>query len=100
MKQFENKTTEIPHHEEKRNLNYTDLITHCLNTIPQGGYSVEEMEQRLRIKAVTDSANGKVKLEDADYSKLNELVKGSTWAILHADIVTFKKDVENAKEVK
>lgn len=101
MRAFENKITEIPDTDkEGTNTNYSGLCAYVLNIMPEGGYSIDEMEARLRIKAVTGKANGTIKLEDADYSKLNELVQASKWPMLHQDVINFKKDVANAKKVK
>lgn len=103
MKEFENKVTtieDVTENAKDGKATYATLVTHCLNIQPQGGFGMDEIEVRLRIKAVTGSANGKIKLEDADYNKLNELVKGSVWPAIHEDILMFKDDVADAKTVK
>ena len=82
MKKIENKTTTII--EDEKNMTYSDLIGICLNSPVEGGYSVDEMEARLRIKAGTTPAEkSEFKIEDADFDKLKGLVVSSAWAIIH-----------------
>lgn len=99
MTKIENKKTEVTiSTEDNTKLNYSDLIGLALNNPVEGGYSVDDMEDRLRIKAsTTPSTKAKFELGPADMIKLQEIVKVSRWGILHDDIVTFKNYIAEIK---
>ncbi len=99
MKKIENKKTEIEDFDNPgEKLTYSDLIGISLNNPVEGGYSVDEMESRLRIKAsTTPKAKDKFELERADMEKLKEVVKISKWNILHDDIIAFKNYIAGIK---
>lgn len=91
MKTLENKETTIVQNVDGsiKPLTYTDLLKICLNNPPQGGFSVTEMRQRLKIIDSLETANGKIKLEDADYVLTSTCVKDFKWAQMHKDILEF-----------
>lgn len=99
MTTIENKKTEVPvSTEDTTKLNYSDLIGLALNNQVEGGYSVDDMEDRLRIKAcTTPGTKSKFELDPADVIKLQEIVKVSRWGILHDDIVAFKNYIAEIK---
>lgn len=95
MKKINNIPTEIK--TETETLTYSSLITAVLNTPPQGGYTAQDIESRIKIRTVLKESNGEISLEDSDFSYLKGLVKNMRWGIEHQDILNFVNHIENIK---
>jgi len=78
---------------------YVDLAKLCIDSPPQGGFTVDEMRKRLKIAERLDEATARIELEDAEYEKLNELVSQYRWGIMHPDVIGFVDAVEGAKTI-
>lgn len=90
MKLIELKTDIVifPDGSEKE-ISTDELLRLSINSVPEGGFTPQEMMLRLRLLNALDSSNGEMKIEDADYEKLSELVKSMKWGILSKFIVEF-----------
>jgi hypothetical protein len=94
---------------------FYELIKIAVNNTPQGGYSIDEMQKRLRIlnelethKELFDIEESKfedsmlvreaeLNLEDSDFIKLKELVKDCKWGILAQSIIELNEQFEEKK---
>ncbi len=92
---------------------YYELLRIAINTTPQQGYSIEEMQKRLRLIAKLEEhkdlfgieekdfndamleRQAELKLEDSDYQKLKELVKEAKWGIIAQSIVELSSQFDN-----
>lgn len=99
MKTLKNKETKIVDDASKgdgaKKLMYIDLITVCVNQIPQGGFTPSEMKARMRLLDQISGVKEEIALEDSDVNKLKEIVASSRWTAMHPDLVQFITDVEN-----
>ena len=93
MKKIKNKKTTIQ--GENGVLNYAELAKLCVNQPKQGGYTVTDMQQRLRILDKLDKKGDVIEIEDADFEVLKPLVKNMKWAIIHKDLVDFVNYLTN-----
>lgn len=94
MKTLINKKTELEGKDNEK-LDYADMIGVCLNQAKQGGFSLDDIEQRLRIKSATGSKkDDNIELEDSDVQNLKKIVKNTKWPNVHEDILEFSKAVE------
>lgn len=82
-----------------------ELLKMAINTTPQQGFNVDEMQKRLRLLAELDKhkndfhieekdfndslleRTAELELEDSDYAKLKELIKDSKWGVISQSIV-------------
>lgn len=81
---------------------YLDLIKLSVEASPRGGFNVEDMSMRLKIRSKAEKAseNGSIlNLEDAEADSLNTYVKNCPWGVIHEDIVQFAEDVKNMETV-
>jgi len=97
MKTIENKQTQILKDKESGKATYADLIGIVINAPQQGGYDLNDIESRLSIKKVCDSANGTIELEDGHFRYLKTLVSKARWQILHEDVLSFVADINAVK---
>ena len=77
--------------DEKKHMSYKDLIELVLDIVPQGGFTVTDVTNRLRLKDQLKKAKDDISLEDADYGNLKELIKISRWPYYDEEIGTFLK---------
>jgi len=96
MKIIDNVTTTIPNGEDKF-LDYTTLISLCINQQSEKWYTIDEMKKRIRILDILEKSDKKIELEDADFEKVKELVNTMPWAVIKKDIVTFVEYINNQK---
>lgn len=82
------------------NLNPGELLAACLNPPNGEGINVTEMAIRLPIAQKLRAANGKLKLEEAEWAKLNECVEKTQFIVLSEDIYAVCKAVVEAIEDK
>ena len=80
--------------------NYKDLIEHCINIIPQGGYTDKDIMERIRIRSILKLQDDNMKFEDADQANLEKLVSTARWLTLSEDIPAFKEAVATMEEAK
>ncbi len=94
MKKFENKKTELKDGENE--MGFADLAIICLNTLPQGGLSPQEMAKRIKlINPLEDLEIGKeLKIEDADFEVLKTCSDETKWRMIHKDIVAFHEYID------
>lgn len=75
-----------------------DLLKVAINAPAQGGYSVSEMSQRLRLFDAVDQAeknnDGKVAFEDSDFEALKKLVKDTKWSVVSRSVVDFVNEFD------
>ncbi len=76
----------------------TDLLKIAINSPVQGGYSVSEMLQRIKLLDTVEKAEKEnateVQFEDADYQTLGALVKSTKWGIISRTIVEFVQEFD------
>ena len=80
-----------------------ELLAACLNPPPSEGVNVTEMAVRLPIAMKLRAANGRVKLEEAEWEKLCSCVRATQFIILSEDVYASCKAVLDAtpeEEVK
>lgn len=94
MKKLELKKVDFFKNEEGESVNYSALIRVCLNNVPEGGYTVQEMRDRMDILNKAEKANGSLDLEDSETKKLKSCVKAMKWSLMNKEIVQFCDDVE------
>jgi hypothetical protein len=95
MKSLKNKKTGIIKEAGKpETLSYSELAIFCVNSMPEGGFDVTEMRNRIKILDALDKANGTVKIEDAATETLKACVNSMKWAFMHKDVVSFIEEVE------
>lgn len=70
-----------------------DIMKWVVLQQPPNGFTVEEMESRLRIKEVLDNATDEIDLEDADAKKLKTLVEDSRWPAVNEELFQILQDV-------
>ena len=75
----------------------TDLYKLVLNSEAQG-MTIEEMTKRLAIFDKMDKANGKLILEDAEWTSLDNALKAFKWPQVHEFIPKACKEVTDAEE--
>lgn len=97
-------------------LKTVDLLTNVINQPKEGGLSVSEMMQRLRILSLIETQRkmfelptemllkdipeeyykktAQIKIEDEDYRVLSELVKNFRWGLIANFIVSFVNSFE------
>ena len=83
---------------------YLDLIKLCLQATPKGGFGIEDMAMRLKIREKAQKAfdvvgSNELQLEDAEADSLNSYVNNCPWGIIHEDILQFAEDVKNMETV-
>ena len=96
MKELENKTTsmiDIVDGKEVK-LKYSDLIAFASSQIPQGGYSMDDIEKRLRIRKACKNGKKKLQIEEGDVPYFKKMIQDSKWTAIHEDIIAFKEDVD------
>jgi len=84
-----------------------EFIVYALNQAPQGGFTMDEIEARLRIKgavldavrAMGDADQHVLELEDADAAKLLSVVNGTRWGMLADSLPGFRAAVRDMKPV-
>lgn len=91
MKTLENKTTKIE--IDAKPQTYADLLNVVCDTQPKQGWTTTIMRERIRLQTKLSESDGQITFEDADATALTILVKDMTWALKHADLVTFEDDV-------
>ena len=79
------------------NLKPGELLAQCLNPPTGEGINVTEMAIRLPIAQKLRVANGKVKLEEAEWEKLKDCVGATQFVLLSEDIYAVCKAVLEAE---
>lgn len=100
MKVIENKKTEIKGNFEsvdgifiERKANYSDLLRIVMNTVPQGGITISDMRKDIRITDALDKADNEqenIILEDSDYNRLSDKLRGFSWGFMNKELITFE----------
>lgn len=93
MKIIKNKSVKI----KGEQITYAELVESCLNQTPATGFTYEDIKVRQRIEHACKKESKDLKLEDADYTKLSELVKSMRWGVRAEGIIQFTDDILNAK---
>lgn len=102
MKSIEIKTHETVKFTEEENLNTRHLIQMIINRLPNGGFTLKDIQERDRIeKAMKETKEGfPILLEDADHKNLEDLAKNMQWPVRDMFISEFVEDLKNAKSAK
>lgn len=88
----------IPKDPTDIEVDYTGIIEHALDTPPQGGFTPKDIRERNRIQVVLDKCkDGKIELEDADFSNLKEIIKNSRWGTRDKELQIFLEIFEKDK---
>lgn len=103
---FTNKKTDITqtNGEKLEHITYADLVIICLNITPPGGYTIEEMTERLPImsmfKAIRKEESGIVELGELQVKKIINLVNemSGRWAFMHQDVIDFSNYVNTLNQ--
>ena len=90
MKTIENKVTTMKGGADNF-IKYSDLLKTTANQPVKDGFSVDEMDKRLRITRILEKAGETIKLEDSDFNVAKWLVNTQKWGIIHEDISNFVK---------
>ncbi len=99
MKFLSNKKLKLQLEPGKKG-NYADLITICIDNVPEKGFTREDFKQRDRIEETMKKfKNGNFKFEDQDAENLKTIVELMRWQIRDKEIKTFLDDVAEMKEV-
>lgn len=76
---------------------YKGLLTSALNTPPQDGFTLDEMDDRLKIKAKIEKANSYVNLDDNQANKLCDLALKQKFVMLDAGFVGYRDHLKKVK---
>lgn len=102
-----NKVTElILENEGDKEATYFDLIKHCLNRKAIGGFTIEEMRNRLdllqKINDAPDTPDYELSLLPREVHTLKQVVHemDGHWVILHHCIVNFAEYIADLKCTK
>ena len=82
--------------EVRTEIKYSELLRVAINNPVQGGYTVSDMAQRIKLLDVVSKAadSNEVHFEDADYNVLKTLVKDTKWSIISKTIVDFVNEID------
>jgi hypothetical protein len=82
--------------EKDKQATYADLLKICVNwAAPEGGFTVEQMKERIRLSDVIEAWWNELDFEDSDYTNLIQLVKETKWAIVNKEIIEFSDYILN-----
>lgn len=100
MKTISNKTTEIMDGTKDPIIAFTHagLLKVVINNPPQGGFSISEMRDRLRIWGFLDTADlekADITLEDADFTILKSRFDEFKWAQAHKDVIALSDHLDS-----
>ncbi len=93
MKVIKNKKIKLDNAQE--DTNYGELLKACVSSPSQEGYTIDEIEKRLRIRKSIGKT--KIELEDADYEIAIQCIQGMKWAVCDEVIVNFWNDFKEAE---
>lgn len=79
---------------------YADLLKLCVNFPPKEGFSVEEMERRVRILTPLRSAGDEIILEDADFELMKSLTEQFHWNMILPEVIEMKYHLREVAEQK
>lgn len=101
MKSIQNKETTITNVDENNkpvgNCRYSHLINLIIRQPVHGGYSYNDIEQRLSIgKAIKDHPET-IELELADFNYLKRLINDMKWGFVSEDLIALRDDIINTK---
>jgi hypothetical protein len=77
---------------EGREINVTtrELILHCLNNPPSGGFDISTIRKRGRVETELESSYSfELALEDSDYETLKDCVQQMKWGMRSKFILDF-----------
>ncbi|MCP4161568.1 MAG: hypothetical protein GY760_15960 [Deltaproteobacteria bacterium] len=84
MKVIKNKEIQI---KDKKS-SFGDLLKACINAPDQNGFTIEDIEKRLRIlKGIGEK---EIKLEDADHNTAVEVINKMRWFAIDQNIIDFR----------
>lgn len=91
-------TVVVNNQQVKTEIQTSDLLKIAINSPVQGGYTVTEMAQRLKMLDIVDKAEKSnaivVDFEDADFTVLAKLVKDTKWNVISRTIVDFVSEFD------
>lgn len=77
---------------------YKEIIEHALDMPPQGGFTPKDIRDRNRVqKSLDEIKDNKLKLEDADFNNLSEIIKTSRWGSRKKELQIFLEIFEKNK---
>jgi len=89
MKKIENKKVDVKKTDIK---NYFRFIAISINVPPEGGYSIIEMRNRMKILDKITNGNelkDSAEFEDSEFKCIKECVNKMRWGIISKDIIKF-----------
>ena len=99
MKTVQLKIVPLTVNGETGELNYKAQLEAILKTPSnlQGGADYDEIRKSIRLLDILETANGEVKLEDADHEYLKARVMGARYGVIDKVVQSFIEDVIQAK---
>lgn len=71
------------------------ILLFALYQQPSGGFSLEEMESRLRIIDTIKNSEDEIQLEDFDAKKLKQVVINARWPAINKELFEVIERVQN-----
>ncbi len=94
MKVIKNKKIKLDNAQE--DTTYGELLKACVNFPGQEGFTIDEIEKRLRIRKAIGKT--KIELEDADYAIALQCIQKMLWVVCDEAIVDFRNDFKGAED--
>ncbi len=93
MKVIENKKIKLQNADESST--YGELLKACVSAPNQEGFTIDDIEKRLRIrKAIGET---EIELEDADYAIAMQCIQKMRWGVCDEVILDFNNDFKAAE---
>ena len=99
MKYLKNKRVKFELESGKK-CSYADLLIHCLDVTPEGGYDRKEMKIRDKLETIILKCNGNFKFENSDAEELQRIVEIPRWLTRDKEVEQFRDDVAEMEETK
>jgi hypothetical protein len=93
------KTISLLKHPTEPEINSLGLIKSVVNNRPTEGFTIEDINTRLRILKAVDAVNPEstvLELEDSDHTALKKLLPAMRWGIVDPFIPQFADSINNA----
>lgn len=81
-----------------KSTSYSKLLSELIKATPEGGFTFEAMKIHLRIDAIMDKADKRIKLENSDYDYLVSLIDKQKWTVLSKELVDMIEYIKTIKK--
>tara|TARA_Y100001951_G_C11175631_1_gene202910 strand:- start:248 stop:577 length:330 start_codon:yes stop_codon:yes gene_type:complete len=76
--------------DKPASIQYGDLLTGALNSIPEGGLAPVDMRERIKIiDKIESSKNGSIKLTEDEFNTVYDMAKDQKYAIVNQGFVDY-----------